>query len=107
MAKREGKFQTELRKELEMRFPGCIVLKNDPTYLQGIPDLTIFYKDKWATLECKRGEHEKHQPNQDAYVEMMNKMSYSAFIYPENKERVLNELSSTFGVEGTSLISES
>lgn len=96
MAKREGDFQKSLIKDLENLFPSCIVLKNDPEYRQGIPDLTIFYKNKWATLECKRSEKEKHQPNQDVYVELMNSMSYSAFIYPENKEEILDELQQAF-----------
>ena len=94
--KRESKFQSDLIKELKGRFPGCIVLKNDPNYIQGIPDLSIFYKDKWATLECKRSEKESHRPNQDYYVEQMNSMSFSAFIYPENKEEVLNDLDRSF-----------
>lgn len=92
----EGDFQSHLRKEIENRFPGAIVLRNDPSWIQGIPDLLIVYRDKWAALECKRGENEKHQKNQDYYVETMNKMSYSSFVYPENEELVLNELQRTF-----------
>jgi hypothetical protein len=73
-------------------FPGCVVMKNDPNYIQGIPDLIILYEDKWAALECKRSAREKHQPNQDYYITKMNSMSYAAFIYPENKEDILDEL---------------
>ena len=90
--KRENKFQADLIKELRNRFPGSIIMKNDPNYIQGIPDLTILYGKKWATLECKKSENANHQPNQDYYVETMNNMSYSAFIFPENKEEVLDEL---------------
>ena len=90
--KRENKFQADLIKELKTRFPGSIIMKNDANYIQGIPDLTILYKDKWATLECKKSRNANHQPNQDYYVETMNNMSYSAFIFPENKEEVLDEL---------------
>lgn len=50
----ENKFQANLIKELKERFPGCIVMKNDPTYIQGIPDLLVLHKDKWASLECKK-----------------------------------------------------
>lgn len=88
----ESDFQAKLIKELRELFPGCIIMKNDPSYIQGIPDLTIIYKDKWATLECKRSQNEKHRPNQDYYVGVMNEMSFSSFIYPENKEEVLDEL---------------
>lgn len=94
---RENKFQRDLIDEIENLFPGSIVMKNDPNHIQGIPDLTVLYKDKWATLECKKSaEDAKHpQPNQDTYVERMNEMSFSSFIYPENKEEVLNELQAT------------
>lgn len=94
--KKENDFQSKLKKELKERFPGCIVTKLDSGDIQGIPDLLILYKDKWATLENKRHAKAKHQPNQDYYVETMNEMSFSRFIYPENKEEVLNELTKAF-----------
>lgn len=90
--KKESKFQKELINEIEARFPGCIVMKNDASYIQGIPDLTVLYKDKWAMLECKQHAKASHQPNQDYYVKKTNEMSYAAFVYPENKTEVLNEL---------------
>ena len=93
----ESKFQSNLIKKLKKMFPGCIVIKNDPGYLQGIPDLTVFYRDRWATLEVKKSANARHQPNQDYYVEKMNNMSFSAFIYPENEGEVLNALQNTFG----------
>lgn len=92
----ESKFQASLIKDLKKRYPGCMVMKNDPNYIQGIPDLIVLHEDKWATLECKKSEKEKHQPNQDYYVEHMDKMSFSRFIYPENKKEVLGELSNFF-----------
>lgn len=88
----ESKFQAGLVKELKDRFPGCVVMKTDPNYIQGIPDLLILHNDKWASLECKKNVSAKHQPNQDYYVGRMNEMSFSRFICPENKEDVLNEL---------------
>lgn len=94
---KENRFQAKLIKDLESLFPGCMVLKNDSSYRQGIPDLTVFYKDKWATLEVKKNKTASHQPNQDYYVDQMNRMSFSRFIYPENKEEVLHELQQTFG----------
>lgn len=94
---RENKFQAKLIKEIEARLPGCIVLKNDPNYIQGIPDLSIFYKGKWAFLECKRKEDAVKQSNQEDYINYANEHSFGAFIYPENKEDVLNELQQTLG----------
>lgn len=92
MPKRENDFQAKLIKDIKERLPGAMVIKNDANYIQGIPDLTIFYKDRWATLECKKDASASHRPNQDHYVEKMDEMSFSRFIYPENREEVLNEL---------------
>ena len=94
----ESKFQADLKKELEKRFPGCIVTKLDSSYIQGIPDLLVLWRDKWAVLECKKNGSAKKQPNQEYYVEKMNEMSFSKFIYPENKEEVLHELQQAFTI---------
>lgn len=94
--KKESQFQHDLIKKIGERFPGSIVMKNDPTYIQGIPDLTVLYRDKWATLECKKTQNAKHQPNQDYYVEEMNKMSFSSFVCPESMEEVLNDMERLF-----------
>lgn len=102
---KESEFQSELIKELKREFPGCMVLKNDPNYIQGIPDLIILYKDKWAALEVKKEEDAPHQPNQDYYISLMNGMSFAKFIYPENKEEILDELQRSFRVRRTSRIS--
>ena len=93
---RENKFQASLIKELKELFPGCVVLKNDSSYLQGIPDLLILYKKKWAAIEVKRSSSAKRQPNQEHYVDELNKMSYASFISPENREEILNELQHAF-----------
>ena len=95
MGKLEKDFQSDLFDELKEIY-------NDPYNdvitkfedIQGFPDILILHGDKWAMLECKKSEHEVHQPNQDFYVDILNKMSFASFIYPENKEEVLNELQS-------------
>ena len=96
MSKLESKFQKELMDEIKDRYPGCIILKNDSGYIQGFPDWTILYKDKWAVLEAKRNDKASHQPNQKYYVDKLNSMSFSRFVYPENKEQVLEELQQIF-----------
>lgn len=88
----ESEFQAKLIKQLKVIFPGCIILKNDTSYLQGIPDLSIFYKDKWAMLECKKSKDAPYRPNQEHYLAKANEMSFSATIFPENKNEVLKEL---------------
>ncbi|MBQ0089497.1 MAG: hypothetical protein KBT27_09225 [Prevotellaceae bacterium] len=92
----ENKFKTKLCKEIETRFPGSMVLHLDPGEKQGIPDLLVLYEDKWAALEGKKTKGASHRPNQDYYVGLMDKMSFARFIYPENKEEVLNELERSF-----------
>ena len=93
----ESEFQSKLIKEIETIFPGSIVIKNDPTYIQGFPDLTIFYHDQWALLECKKSKDENVQPNQEYYISWANDNgSFGRFIFPENKKEVLHELQQTF-----------
>lgn len=92
----ESEFQAALIRELKKRFPGCIVMKNDAGYLQGIPDLLVLYHDNWAALECKKSAKAARQPNQEYYVGKMDEMSFARFICPENEEEVLYELQQTF-----------
>lgn len=95
----ENKFQAKLIKELKNIFPGCIVMKNDSSYIQGIPDLLVLYKNKWASLEVKKDLNslKRPRPNQEHFIKKMDKMSFARFIYPDNKEEVLNDLHKTFG----------
>ena len=103
-SKLEREFQASLIKELKEMFEGCIVIKLDSSYIQGIPDLLVLWKKKWATLECKKSSKAKKRPNQEHYVGLMNKMSFSRFISPENKEEVLNDLQQAFKPRGTARI---
>ena len=92
----ESQFQSRLIRDLKQRFPGCIVMKTDPIYIQGLPDLLILYRDHWAALECKKSSNAHKQPNQTYYLEKMDDMSFARFIYPENKEEILDELEQSF-----------
>ena len=96
MSKLESKFQKELMDKIRSEYPGCVILKNDSGYIQGFPDWTILYKDKWAVLECKREANAKKQPNQEYYVDKLNGMSFSRIVYPSNEEEVLRELREAF-----------
>lgn len=88
----ERDYQAKLISKLKDILPGCVILKNDTDYLQGIPDLLILYGGRWAMLEVKRSASASHQPNQDYYVDMLGRMSYAAFIFPENEEEILREV---------------
>lgn len=92
----ENRFKTKLVRELKTIFPGCIITHMDPTEIQGIPDLLILYKNKWASLEGKKNSGASIRPNQRYYVDLMNEMSFSRFIFPENKDEVLDELKEYF-----------
>lgn len=104
---KESDFQANLIKELENRFDGCMVLKNDPNYIQGIPDLLVLYKDKWAALEVKKNSKAGKRVNQNYYVDRMNNMSFASFVSPENKEEVLNGLQSAFESSGSACVPRS
>ena len=97
---KESKFQSNLIKKIKNTFEGCIVMKTDPNYIQGLPDILILYKDKWAALECKKSSKAHHQPNQSYFVDIMNKMSFSRFIYPENEKGSIPALNPTFFIKG-------
>lgn len=96
MAGKESKFEQDTIAEIREMFPGCIVLKNEPGYLQGVPDRLILFGAQWAALEFKRSADEAPQPNQPWYIHEMNAMSFAAFIYPENKDEVLYGLQHAF-----------
>jgi hypothetical protein len=107
MAILERVFQAKLIRQIHRDLPGCVVLKNDPNYLQGFPDLLILYGDRWAALETKKDAKAKHQPNQDYYVEKLNSMSFARFIYPENERTVRHELYQSLRSGRNSCVSES
>ena len=88
----ERDFQAKLIKEIKDIFDGCIVMKNDSSYIQGLPDLLVLYKNRWASLEVKKNARASRRPNQEYYVERMNNMSFSRFVCPENKDEVMYDL---------------
>lgn len=93
----ESSFKRKLSDEIEDLFPGCVILRNDPSSLQGISDLLILYRRFWGILEVKRSKDAEVRPNQKYWVDLANDMgAFGAFIYPENKREVLNELQRSF-----------
>lgn len=100
----ERDFQADLIKVLRRLFPGCIVLKNDPNYLQGVPDLLVLWFNNWAALEVKKSPKSAVRPNQAHYIRQMDRMSFAAIINPENKDSVLDDLQRAFGTQGDARI---
>ena len=93
---RENRYQADLIKRLKDLFPGCVVFKTDSGHIQGMPDLVLVWENRWAALEVKASVSAKEQPNQRHYVEQLGRMSFAAFIYPENEEEVLSALQQAF-----------
>lgn len=97
MSKPERSFQPKIIKRLYSMYPNkCVVLKTDPTYIQGIPDLICLIGKRWLALEVKKSANEPFRPNQKFYIKVFNKLSFARVIYPENEERVFSEIQQTF-----------
>lgn len=101
---RENAYQAYLIRLLRVMFPGCFILKNDTDYMQGVPDLLILFNDRWAMLEIKASADSSTQPNQEYYVDLLNDMSFAAFIYPENEEQILHDLQQAFRARRSSRV---
>lgn len=97
MSKTEAAYQAKLMDRLQALFPNSFIIRNDPNEYQGIPDILLLVGDRWAMLEVKAAESSPSRPNQPYYVSMFDRMSFAAFIYPENEEEVLRDLQSSLG----------
>lgn len=97
---RESRYQASLIDKLHNMLPGCVVLKNDSSYMQGVPDLIVLFEDHWGMLEVKKGSRALFEPNQEYYIELFNEMSFASFIEPSTEEDVLYELQRSFGIVG-------
>jgi hypothetical protein len=97
MSVRENKYQSELIKKISTLFPQSMVLKNDPNYIQGVPDLLVLCDERWAMLEVKASAKASHRPNQEYYVEKLEHIGFARFVYPENEDEVLRDLNQYFG----------
>lgn len=103
---READYQRYVIQRLRDEFPGCFVLKNDSSLVQGIPDLLVLYKNTWAMLEIKVSPRSRVRPNQRYYIDLFDEMSFAAFLNPENEEEVFRDLQSTFATERSARFSE-
>lgn len=103
----ESQYQAALIKKIKALLPGCVVLKNDSSYQQGILDLTILYFEKWAALEVKATPQSARQPNQEYFVQQLDEMSFAAFIDPENEGEVLDALQEALQPSGRPCVPQS
>lgn len=101
----ERDFQRRFLDDVQRAIPGCVLIKNDSSYIQGIPDWIILWSGKWAMFEIKASARASRQPNQDYYIDLFNRMGFARFVYPENADEVINEVQSAFGIRGSSRVS--
>lgn len=93
----ESSYQEYLIPKIYECLPGrkiidTIVIITDPVYTQGIPDLLVLHRGKWAFLEVKLTERSKMQPNQQWWLDNWGKWTFTAIIHPGNEEEVLRAL---------------
>ena len=93
----ERTFQAKLIRRIKKEMPDAVVMKSDPNYRQGFPDLLILKGKHWATLEVKGYKEAPHRPNQDYWVNRLDRMSFSRFIYPENEEEIIHDIRKALG----------
>lgn len=96
MPRKENAYAPLLIERLLNQYPGAIILKQDPNLVQGIPDRLMLWEDRWASFEIKRDRYAPVQPNQPYYIDLLNRMSYASFVYPENEEQFFYELEYAF-----------
>ena len=102
MARLESDYKPRLHKRIERMFPGIVIIINDEQTFQGIPDTLLLYGNMWAMLEVKKSRNARRRPNQPYWVEFFDRMSFAAFICPENEEEVLHDLQQAFASQGPS-----
>lgn len=94
----EARFKSSVKKEIKGLFPGCDLIDVDPTWVRSFPDLLVLEGNRWAALEFKRSKNASRRPNQDFHIQRLNsKGGFAAYIYPENKDEVLNLLTEYLG----------
>lgn len=96
----ERDFQAKLVKKIKKTIPGASVMKTDPNQIQGIPDLLILHKGRFASLEVKRSSNASRRPNQEYFVNKINDDGgFARFVDPSNESEVISELETYFGGE--------
>lgn len=111
----ESVYQANIIRRLETLFPDCIVVRLDPKYVdfymdgekysQGVPDLLVLLHGYWAALEVKPRSRSRRQPNQNYFIDGFDRVSYAAFICPDNEEEILDDLQRSLGRRRVSRVS--
>lgn len=89
---KESDFQHKFICRIKECFPECICMKNDAKYIQGIPDFTVLFENKYVLLEFKRSSNASVRPNQNYYINKHKNLSSPCgfFVSPENADLVFS-----------------
>lgn len=97
MTNKESKFKNEvLKNRILASHPEALLIDVDPTNYKSFPDLLVLNGRTWAALETKRNSKARRQANQGYYVDLLDYLSFSRFVSPENIEEVLYDLGKHF-----------
>ena len=97
--KSESTFRTGFIKKLKKLSPDIYVEYADPKKINGIPDLIIFCREKYARIETKKSTNASKRLHQEYYINLFKSQGvYATFLSPENEEEVLNELRRYFKI---------
>lgn len=90
---KESDFEGEFCRKLIRK--GCYVIKNNAGagVPKGTPDRTVLLPGGgWAMLEFKKSAAERYGTLQEAQLDRLKKMWYSATVYPENADQIMAEI---------------
>lgn len=88
----ESKFQANLIKQIKQVLPEATILKNDPNYIQAIPDLLVILERRCLAIECKRSKTAPFRPNQEYYLKKFD----GVVAYPGNEREIIDEVIEVF-----------
>lgn len=88
----EKDFQSKVIKWLKSK--GCVVLKyqQNATTITGVADVFFCKEGFYGFLECKKSKNAPLRPGQKQFITKMAEWSYGAIVYPENWDKIKNEL---------------
>lgn len=90
----EGKFKKDFCSKLKKLKCTCIQYQQSATTLAGFPDTIILLPESLAVfLEFKKSKTAKYRPGQKEWKEKLEERGfYHWFVYPENADKVLEEI---------------
>ena len=90
----EGKLKKDFCKELKKLKCTVLQYKQDATTVAGFPDTIVLLPESLVVfLEFKKSKNAKYRPGQKEWGEKLtDREFYHWFVYPENADKVLEEI---------------